>query len=114
MRGERVLSWDDILLKAVVIITFNQALLIKLYSLSLTALLLNGFKLSKKQLKGSLNDSKNLGDIFAKGLSSPDCNICTQAAIRFLQWSTKFYNCIEMAIRFFTAKCKILKTVPER
>ena len=77
-------------------------------------LLLNGFKSSKKQRKGSLNDSQNLEEIFAEGLSSPDCNICTQAAIRFFTAKYGIYNCTEIAIRFFTAKCKILKTVPKR
>ena len=37
---------------------------------------------------------------------------CTQTAIRFLQRNTKFYALT--AFRFFTAKCKILKTVPKQ
>ena len=77
-------------------------------------LLSNEFKSSKKQRKGSLNDSQNLEEIFAEGLSSPDCNACTQAAICFFTAKYGIYNCTEIAIRFFTAKCKILKTVPKR
>ena len=66
---------------------------LKLYYITVVLkldLLLNGFKSSKKQRKGSLNDSQNLEEIFAEGLSSPDCNACTQAAIRFSQRSTEF------------------------
>ena len=35
-------------------------------------------------------------------------NACTQVTIRFLQRNTKSYSCTQAAIRFFTAKYKIL------
>ena len=67
-------------------------------------LLLNEFKSSKRQRKGSLNDSQNLEEIFAEGFSSPDCNACTQAAIRFFTVKYGIYNCTEIVIRFFYSK----------
>ena len=39
-------------------------------------------------------------------------NACTQTAIRFLQGNTKFYNCSQTAIHYFTAKYEILQLYP--